>query len=179
MDSSNFTSLYSAGCQQKKWLHCDADGFPSAIFSSGSISSSAKPQSRTFLSATCRLMPLSTSHFVPGRFREQDARYVSLSPDRRLIASTYIFWWCVVFTRVSFVTHTPRTSQILLHDIHLRLDGIVFLSHHVPTSRAPHSDLARRMFDPDDLYVMAVRGMCLTNCSPCTSRSPRTKHDDA
>ncbi|KAN0127567.1 hypothetical protein V8E53_014655 [Lactarius tabidus] len=48
---------------------------------------------------------------------------------------------------------------ILLHDIHSRLDGIVPLTprRHVPTSRAPHSDLVRRRFDPDDLYVMAVR----------------------
>lgn len=39
------------------------------------------------------------------------------------------------------------------------LIGSSFSRRHVPTSRVPHSDLARRMFDPDGLYVMAVRGM--------------------
>ena len=108
------------------------------------------------LSATYRLIPLSTcSRQAQGK----GLRHVSLFPDRRLIASAYTYWWCVVLTGVSLAMHAPHTSRILLHDIHLCLDRVVFLLASCAHLKGATSDLARRMFDPDGLYVMAVRGM--------------------
>ena len=73
------------------------------------------------LSATYRLIPLSIcSRQVQGK----GPRHVSLFPDRRLIASAYTYWWCVVLTGAMYI---PRTSWILLHDIRSCLNGIVFL----------------------------------------------------
>jgi hypothetical protein len=56
-----------------------------------------------------------------------------------------------------------------MHDV---LMGSSFSRHHVPSSRAPHHDLARarRMFDPDDFWYVfnELRNTHLLSTRPMT-----------
>ena len=152
MDSPNFTSLYSAGRQQKNG--CAETG--SLLLSSLlDPSRPPKPHSRDtlgYVSAypAVNLFPTGSRKRSPPCLTFP---IVDLSHPHTHTGGA----WC---SQVSHLPCTPLTPRGFCYMTSISvLIGSSFSRRHVPTSRVPHSDLARRMFDPDGLYVMAVRGM--------------------